>query len=118
MRRVLSARGALEHDREFAIFDATVSGQLQANSRITALETRFQPATASVKMAVRGFQRLPRVSSRRRSHPIEAWLSGFFDMPVHLRRHSSGGFPDDSKSPGPRLSATKTIREVASCSTT
>ena len=112
--RIVGA-GALEHDREFAIFDA--DGKVvnaKRTPRISILESRFNPRTASVTMAVRGSTDCREFRLGDDLDPIESWLSAFFDMPVHLRRHSGGGFPDDPRSPGPTLIGEETIREVAS----
>lgn len=121
--RVL-ASGALEHDREFAIFDGQdrfVNGKRHAKIHLlrafytSTLETSqftFLNQTISLKIPGNSSQQVFHLHEEQQA--LAATLSDFFGFPVTLRQNSLMGFPDDTDSPGPTIISTATLAEVAS----
>lgn len=112
--KVLST-GALEHDRRFAVVDA--SGMI-LNAKRTAgihrISASFNLDDMSVRLGIHGESSttapLSLVDERSR---VEAWLSEFFHQPVSLAEHSQGGFPDDPDAGGPTIVSQESLREVS-----
>lgn len=107
--------GGLEHDREFAVFDANekfVNGK--RNARVHQLA-----ATIDWKDGVAIFRRLDSDCEpvafriRQESGELEAWLSDFFGVPVTWRRNPAGGFPDDLAATGPTIISDASYAEIA-----
>ncbi|BAY40138.1 hypothetical protein NIES2111_45210 [Nostoc sp. NIES-2111] len=127
--RVL-ASGALEHDREFAIFDENsrvVNGKRY--SSIHQLRSTFaersegkagrSPSHFSIHNRTISLQ-LPGQASKSVFHldeerqALTSFLSDFFGFAVTLQQNSVVGFPDDLRSSGPTIISTATLIEVAS----
>ena len=112
--RIVDA-GGIEHDRELAIFDENgkfVNGK--RNPRVHLLS-----AAVDWKEGIICLQRRDTCESHmwhilNDSTKLNAWLSDYFAMPVVLRQNTTGGFPDDSKAPGPTLIGASTLEEIAS----
>jgi uncharacterized protein len=110
----LLSSGALNFDREFAIFDEQgrfVNGK--RNAKVHLLRCQFYPDERTVSLQLPG-------SSWQQFHldneqnALVATLSDFFGFPVTLQQNRSMGFPDDTDSPGPTIISTATLAEVAS----
>jgi uncharacterized protein YcbX len=105
--RVL-ASGALEHDREFALFDErgnVINGKRE--SGIHRIRARFDLENFVVTLNETDTFHLVRDHAA-----IEHWFTSFLGRPVSMRRNTSVGFPDDLESPGPTIVGSATIHEV------
>ncbi len=109
------ASGALEYDRELAMFDSQgkfVNGKRHA--KIHLLRAQFSIFNRTLSLQI------PQIHSPQVFHldderaALEATLSDFFGFAITLRQNSLTGFPDDTKSPGPTVISTATLIEVAS----
>jgi len=112
-----AARGALELDREYAIFDADgtyVNGK--ATAQVHRLGSSFDPETHAVTISIHGEddERTFRLRDDDERAGASDWLSGFFDQPVSVERDNAGGYPDDTDLHGPTVISTATLEEVAS----
>ena len=116
---VASARildgGTLEHDREFALFDAegdVLNGK--RTDRIHELTTDFEPATGELVVECIDDERrsfdLDTDAGRKRA---ETWFGEFFGVELGLHRDESLGFVD-RREMGPSVVSTATLAEVAS----
>ncbi|TVP59421.1 MAG: MOSC domain-containing protein [Nodularia sp. (in: Bacteria)] len=109
------ASGALEYDREFAIFDEQgrfVNGKL--NSKIHLIRSQFDILNRTIWLQTPK-QESPRVFDLdEEQQEIAAILSDFLGFAVTLRQNNFLGFPDDTNSPGPTVISTTTLTEVAS----
>ena len=111
--RVLQS-GALECDRQFAIFDAQgkyVNAKRYA--KIHLLRSKFDLESQIVSLQIQGSD-TEDFSLESETPRLEAWLSKFFGFNVKLRKNLITGFPDDTVSPGPTIVSTATLKEVAS----
>ncbi|MCC5608640.1 MOSC N-terminal beta barrel domain-containing protein [Nostoc sp. CHAB 5834] len=112
--RVL-ASGALQHDREFAIFDGHdrfVNGKRHAKINLVRAQFALLNRTISLQIPGGDSQQIFHLDEERQG--LEAILSDFFEFAVTLRQNSMMGFPDDTHSPGPTVISTATLAEVAS----
>ncbi len=119
--RVL-ASGALQHDREFAIFDKVqklVNGKrhpkihLLRASYASPGALQFTPFNRTISLQFPGSDSQQFHLDEQRQ-ALEASLSDFFGFAVTLAQNSVTGFPDDTHSPGPTVVSTATLAEVAS----
>ncbi|HVX13891.1 MAG TPA: MOSC N-terminal beta barrel domain-containing protein [Pirellulales bacterium] len=112
----LLTSGALEHDRRFAIFDATgavVNGK--RTPTVHRLRCEFDPLRRWVVLSRRpdgaptGFH----IDDEREQ--LERWLSDYFgfETPVRIEENFAGGFPDDLEAPGPTVISQATLEAVA-----
>ena len=109
------ASGALEGDRQLAIFDDLgqfVNGK--RNSGVHFLRFSFDAATGTVGLKIQGTEQEFFFQIDTERAEIESWLSSYFGFHVKLVENLLVGFPDDTTSPGPTLISTETIAEVAS----
>ncbi|MEH2442881.1 MOSC domain-containing protein [Nostoc sp.] len=109
------ASGALQHDRELAIFDEQgkfVNGK--RNAKIHLLRVQFTLLNRTISLQIPGgdSQQIFHLDDNRQA--LEATLSDYFGFAVTLRQNSFMGFPDDTRSPGPTVVSTATLTEVAS----
>jgi uncharacterized protein len=118
------ASGALEHDRELAIFDEQgrfVNGKRHA--KIHLLRTSYPSVlersqfsllngTISLKIPPGNSEQVFHLHEQQQA--LEETLSDFLGFAVTLRQNSVMGFPDDTDSPGPTVISTATLAEVAS----
>ncbi len=105
--------GALEHDRQFALFDAdgkVVNGK--RTPQMHRLRSRFDLKTGRVTLSSGTHSRDFSLASDR--DQIEEWLAAFFGFPVRLEENATAGFPDDTVAPGPTVVSTATLAEVSS----
>lgn len=111
----ITASGGLEQDRCLAIFDAEdrfINGK--RNIRVHALRATFAAGITRVLIRVEGTDRFSNHELDGDAQGLAAWLSEYFEQPVHVKENTVGGFPDDTDSPGPTLISAATLREVAS----
>ena len=109
------AGGALEHDREFAFF--TEDGKVLSGKRspkVHGLRSVFDLETGAVCLEAAPPHNAGRFHLPEDREALEAWLTGYFDQPVFVRRSFERGFPDDLNAPGPTVISTATLAEVAS----
>ncbi|MBD2502423.1 MOSC domain-containing protein [Anabaena azotica] len=121
-RRVL-ASGALENDREFAIFDENsqvVNGKRHSSiHKLRSPTAGRSPSHFSIPHRTISLQ-LPGQASKHIFHldkerqALTTVLSDFFGFAVTLQQNSLVGFPDDLESTGPTVISTATLQEVAS----
>jgi uncharacterized protein YcbX len=109
--RVLPS-GALEHDRQFALFDAGgkwINGK--RTPRIHLLRSQIDVASRQIRIAVNGTTHDFHIDADRAA--LEQWLAEFFGMTVRIAENAAAGFPDDSVAPAPTIISTATLAEVA-----
>jgi hypothetical protein len=112
---VVLASGALQHDREFAIFDEQgkfVNGKRHAKIHLLRVQFALFNRTISLQIPGSDSQQIFHLDDERQA--IEATLSNYFEFAVTLRQNSLTGFPDDTHSLGPTVISTATLTEVAS----
>jgi uncharacterized protein len=112
--RVL-ASGALQHDREFAIFDEHgrfVNGKRYPKIHLLRSQFALLNRTISLQIPDSDLQQIFNLDEEWQL--LEATLSDFFEFVVTLRQNSLMGFPDDTSSLGPTVISTATLAEVAS----
>ncbi|QSJ18312.1 MOSC N-terminal beta barrel domain-containing protein [Nostoc sp. UHCC 0702] len=108
------ATGALENDREFAIFDEqgkVVNGK--RHSKIHLLRSQFSILNRTISLQIPN-QELQQFHLDEERQALAAALSDFFGFAVMLKQNSLMGFPDDQNSPGPTVVSTATLEELAS----
>lgn len=106
--------GALEYDREFALFDG--EGKLingKRDARIHRIRATYNLEDSLVTLSADDLppETFHLTESRRQ---IEAWVGAFLGLPVFLQRDTQTGFPDDLESPGPTIVGSATLTAVAS----
>ena len=109
------AGGALEHDREFALFDTDgkfLNGK--RNSKVHRLRLAFDLHTGDFCLEAAQTGEEGRFHLPDDLTALEGWLARFFGERVSVRRNPQGGFPDDLHAPGPTVISTATLEEVAS----
>lgn len=112
--------GNLQHDREFALVDE--QGQFMNAKRSPAVHrVRATWDLANWSVALTGQspvtgEQLPatRLHLTHDRDAISQWFSSFFGQPLTLLQQPSGGFPDDTDSPGPTIVSTASLDAVAS----
>lgn len=113
-RRVL-ASGALENDREFALFDENshvVNGK--RHSSIHQLRSHFSIHHRTISLQLPGQESRHIFHLDEERQALTTILSDFFGFAVTLKQNSLVGFPDDLSSSGPTVISTATLQEVAS----
>jgi uncharacterized protein YcbX len=111
----LLVSGALQSDREFALFDASgnyINGK--RNQRIHALRAFFHLNLRLMQLKIRPGTPFQDFHLDNDRHALAAVLSDYFEQPVELRQNLEMGFPDDKLSPGPTMISTATLEAVAS----
>lgn len=111
--RVLPS-GALEHDRQFAMFDSqgvVVDGKRTA--AVHRLHSHFDPVQRSLVLRRRQDGQAVSFQVDRQRNELEQWLSDYFGLAIHLRENNSGGFPDDTVASGPTVISQATLETVA-----
>jgi len=109
--RILSG-GALEHDREFALFSADgVRLRAKEHPRFHGIEPAFDLSSSTVTLAAPD---APRTAFHLLNDrvAIEQWFSDYLGTPASLRQDTVTGFPDDTDSPGPTIIGTASLKEV------
>ncbi|MDE3058634.1 MAG: MOSC N-terminal beta barrel domain-containing protein [Bacteroidota bacterium] len=106
--------GALEHDREFALFgpDGTwIRGK--NNPSVHLLRTTFNRTFNEITILAEGETHGKSFPLGDSCRELEAWLSGYFGFPVSVRRNTTNGFPDDAAAWGPTIVSTASLEEVS-----
>lgn len=107
--------GALEGDRQFALFDSAgkyVNGKRHA--RVHLLRSSFDGLTRTLHLrSADGVGGVSFDADHERAR-LEEWLGEFFGFPVFFKENPAAGFPDDTDSPGPTIISTASLAEVAS----
>ncbi len=109
------ASGALENDREFALFDGQgnfVNGKRHA--KINQIRSSFDLSTRSLSLAIQGSEAKNIFNIDKDRIKLETWFSNYFSFPVKIEENSILGFPDDTNSPGPTIISTATLELIAS----
>jgi len=110
--RVLEG-GTIEHDREFALFDAAgevVNGK--RTDRVHDLDTGFDPATGELTVKVGDAERRRFDLGAERDRAAE-WFGEFFGADLTLERDQAVGYVD-RREMGPSVISTATLETVAS----
>ncbi len=105
--------GALEHDRQFALFDG--QGKIlnaKRTPRFHLLRTALDPAVRSLTLMGSGTQRQFQLDADRAA--LDEWLSRFFGLAVRLEENEANGFPDDTLARGPTVISSATLSDVTS----
>jgi uncharacterized protein len=107
--------GALQHDREFALFDEQgyfVNGK--RNSKVHLLRTEFDAEFKRLSLHIQGTEQKTIFHINHERTLLEDWLSNYFGFRIKLVQNTITGFPDDTHAKGPTVISTGTIEEVAS----
>lgn len=107
--------GAIEHDRELALFDENgnfVNGK--RNAKVHLLRSQFDDELNYISLQIQGTDQKATFHLDKERTKLENWLSNYFGIPVKLKQNSIAGFPDDLNAKGPTVISTATIEEVAS----
>jgi uncharacterized protein len=106
--------GALEHDREFALFDPE-GNFVNAKRQPKIQRIRASYDLASMSGALQADpQWAPQTFDLNEIGKLETWFSDFFGFSVTIRRNVQSGFPDDTDSPGPTIISDATLQVVSS----
>ena len=106
--------GALESDRQFALFDEKgnlVNGK--RNSLVHRLRSSFDRDLKIISLQIEGTSQGARFDIDKERPGLEAWFGDYFGFAVRLEKNTATGFPDDTNSPGPTVISTATLEEVA-----
>ena len=107
--------GALEGDRQFAIFDEQGKYvNAKCYKKIHLLRSEFDLENKIVSLQIQDSDRQESFNLESEKRHLEAWLSNFFGFNVTFQENLITGFPDDVVSPGPTIVSTATLKEVAS----
>ena len=107
--------GALEHDREFALFDEQghfVNGK--RNAKVHLLRSAFDAEFKTLSLQIQGTDQKAIFHVDNEQILLEAWLSDYFGFAVKFVQNTINGFPDDTNAKGPTVISTGTLEEVAS----
>jgi len=111
------ASGALQYDREFAIFDKVgrlVNGKRNAKIHLLRVSYAFTLLNRTISLQFPGSDSKQVFHLDEERQALEASLSDFLGFGVTLVQNPVMGFPDDTDSPGPTVISTATLAEVAS----
>ncbi|WP_017654624.1 MOSC domain-containing protein [Fortiea contorta] len=109
------ASGALQRDREYAIFDDAqkfVNGKRHA--KIHLLRAQFTLAQKTLSLQIPGNDSPQIFHLDQERQALEAALSDFLGFAVKVEQNTLTGFPDDLNCSGPTVISTATLMEVAS----
>ncbi|NJK62054.1 MAG: MOSC domain-containing protein [Synechococcaceae cyanobacterium SM2_3_1] len=107
--------GALQHDREFALFDSDqrfVNGKRQP--KVHLIRCRIDLDTHRIALKLQDCDQVFSGHLEQDREAIHRWLSDFFGFPVTLQENPDTGFPDDLNANGPTLISTATLETLAS----
>ena len=107
--------GALTYDREYALLDALGKFvNAKRFAQVQQLRSIWDREHQVLCLHFDGSAEEARFHLPAQQAALEAWLSAHFEQPITLDRNTHGGFPDDTKAPGPTLISTATLEAVAS----
>ncbi|MGJ3245022.1 MAG: MOSC domain-containing protein [Elainellaceae cyanobacterium] len=112
---MLLESGALQGDREFAIFDEAdrfVNGK--RNPHVHSLRAQYDLRAGTVSLHKHGTEFATSFHLTNEWDALETWLSQYFGFPVQVKQNLKMGFPDDTVSPGPTIVSTATLEAIAS----
>lgn len=112
---MLVERGALRHDRAFALVDPSgsfVNGKREP--RVHELRVAYDAALTQATFTSPRLAEPFAFAFEADPAPLAAWLARHFGRPIALRRDEAGGFPDDEDAPGPTIVSSATLAAVAS----
>ena len=110
----LTDGGALENDREYALFDNSdgyVNGK--RHKCIHRVAAQYDLSNGSVDLRVDGDAEGRSFSLADEQQEIAEFLGGRLGLELALRRNASNGFPDDTNAWGPTIISTATLEAVA-----
>jgi len=108
-------KGALEHDREFALFDEDGKYvNAKRTGRFNYLSSVIDWKDGTVTLHNRENNETVTFHLHQERAGVEKWLSTFFQQSVTLKQDSGGGYPDDKKATGPTVIGAATLEEVSS----
>lgn len=105
--------GALEHDREYALFDE--QGELvngKRTAQVHRLRSSFNLSAGTVFLQVHGTDRQKTFHINDDRHEFELWLGDYFEFPIELRQIPLG-LPDHGPTPGPSVISTPSLEKVS-----
>jgi uncharacterized protein YcbX len=108
----INSAGILEHDRVYAIVDASgsyVNGK--RTERVHRIRTTFTDDYREATFSIEGENRLETFVLGE-PHRINLWLSDFFGFTVRLVCDPVCGFPDDRAACGPTIVSEQSLQEV------
>lgn len=107
-------RGALEHDRAYAIFDkAGLVMNGKRTARVHEVRSAFSADFREVSLWAESESELQAVRFvLAEPERINRWLSDFFELAVELKHDPQSGFPDDTIASGPTIVSKSSLREV------
>ena len=107
--------GALEYDREFAIFDRRGDVvNAKRHAKIQLLRAEFALLNRAISLQIPGNDSPQIFHLDKDRQSLEATLSDFFGFSVTLEQNTLMGFPDDRNCQGPTVISTATLTAVAS----
>ncbi len=107
--------GALQHDREYAIF--TENGKFvngKQYPQIHLLASSFTEDLETVFLRIRGTEITQSFHLKTQIKLLELWLSDYFGFKVLIKQNNMAGFPDDNMASGPTIISESTVKTVAS----
>ncbi len=111
--RVLES-GALQHDREYAFFDARASYvNGKRDERIHALDVTYDRELTTARFTSRPSGETFAFAFGDEPADFERWLERHFERQISVRRDAHAGFPDDMRASGPTIVSTATLATVA-----
>jgi len=105
--------GALERDREFALFDSS-GGYLNGKryKHLHLISTKFDLAEGAVDLLVNDDPSWQRFALSDQPQEIAQFLGSRLGLDLELRRNASSGHPDDLNAWGPTIISTATLEEI------
>lgn len=107
------ANGALEHDREYAIFNeqgVLITGKREA--RVHLLRTSFDLPARTVTLKIQGARRGRTFDLEDGRGQLDLWLSGYFGFRVTLKK-APRCFPHHDDTPGPTVVSRASLEEAS-----
>jgi len=108
------AGGALEHDREFALFDEKgnwINGKRESRIHSVRAAYNLEDFLVTLNSPISQPRTFHLIDNLRE---LEEWFGNYLASHVSLQRNTETGFPDDLESPGPTIVSSGTLREVSS----
>lgn len=105
--------GALENDRRFALVDSWgkyINGKLYPE--IHRIRARYSDDLKHIHVSHENSERT--FSLENEAQAFADWCGDVLQRKCSVIVNNSGGFPDDSESPGPTLISTATLKKIAS----
>lgn len=113
----ITTTGALQHDREFALFDTSDKYvNAKRNERIHLIRSEYPDPGNPLRMRLSAPDQAPieiNFDDRDEWPRATDWFQKFFGVPIEIRRASQTGFPDDRKRPGPTVLSRASLETVA-----